>query len=283
MMMKLEPGGEDQIEDRAVESYFDGGSGTDAATMSMMAHEHDIPPSAVAYRLTRELRTIQDWLDQVDDSARVLDVGCGGGAWVEVFAQRYGQVIGIERSPRMVEAARKRVAGLSNARIAPGDGRKDLPEGTFDLIFLGGLCMYLKDDDLQELLKSLKSRLSARGIIILRESTVRRGRLLTKGEYQAVYRSVDLYRQLIAGAGLPAPEVRFNPGYAHMQLAEELVDFRRKWLPFLPKRSSFFGGLTWWALRATAPISFWALPLALTGLNIPWPTLQNHFFKLRLQ
>ena len=281
--MKLEPIGEDQIEDGAVERYFDGGSGTDAATMSMMAHEHDIPSSAVAYRLTRELKTIHDWLDQVEDSGRVLDIGCGAGAWVEVFAQRYGPVIGIERSHHMVAAARRRVADLSNARIAQGDGRKDLPEGTFDLIFLGGLCMYLKDADVLELLKSLKSHLSARGIIILRESTVRRGRLLAKGEYQAVYRSVDVYGELIANAGIPAPEVRLNPGYADMSLAEELVDFRRKRLPFLPKRSSFFGSLTWWVLRAASPISFWILPWVLTRLNIPWPTLQNHFFKLRLQ
>ena len=280
--MKLESIGEDQIEDSTVESYFAGGSGTDAATMSMMAHEHDIPSSAVAYRLTRELKTIHDWLDQVDDSGRVLDIGCGAGAWVEVFAQRYGQVIGIERSPGMVEAARKRVVYLSNAQITQGDGRKDLPEGTFDLIFLGGLCMYLKDADVLELLKSLKSHLSAKGIIILRESTVRRGGLLAKGEYQAVYRTVDKYGQLIANAGMSTPEVRLNPGYADMLLAEELVDFRRKWLPFLPKRSSFLGSLTWWVLRATSPISFRVLPMVLTRLNIPWPTLQNHFFKLQL-
>lgn len=280
--MKLEPVGEDQIEDRAVESYFEGASGTDAAAVSMMAHEHDMPSSAVAHRLTRELRTIHDWLDQVDGSGQVLDVGCGAGAWVEVFARRYGQVIGIERSPRMVEAARKRVADLSNAQIAQGDGRGELPEGTFDLIFLGGLCMYLNDGDVLELLKSLKSRLRAGGIIVLRESTVRSGRLLAKGEYQAVYRSVNIYGRLIADAGMCAPEVRLNPGYADLVLAEEIVDFRRRWLPFLPKRSSFLGSLTWWVLRGTSPISFWIFPRLLTRLNIPWPTLQNHFFKLRL-
>ena len=279
--MKLGPIGEEQIDDRAVESYFNGGLGTAAASMSMMAHEHDMPSNAVAYRLTQELRTIHDWLDQVDDSSRVLDVGCGAGAWVEVFARRYGQVIGIERSPSMVEAAIERVAGLPNAQIVQGDGRKQLPEGTFDLIFLGGLCMYLNDGDVLELLRSLKSRLSENGTIILRESTVRKGSLLAKGEYQAVYRSVDIYCQLIASAGIPAPEVRLNIGYANMGLAEVLVDFRRTWLPFFPRHSSFLSGLTWWGLRAASPLSFWILPWVLARLNIPWPTLENHFFKLR--
>ena len=68
-----------------------------------------------------------------------------------------------------------------------------------------------------------------------------------------------------------------------MEVAEGAVVFRRKWLPFLPKNSLFLGNLTWLVLRAAAPISFWALPQALSRLNVPWPRLQNHFFKLNLK
>ncbi len=80
----------------------------------------------------------------------------------------------------------------------------------------------------------------------------------------------------------PSVEVRRNYGYTSMVTAEELVDLRRKWLPFLPKESPTLGFLTWWALRGTTPISFWALPRVLSQLNIAWPRLQNHFFRLRL-
>ncbi|MCU7889679.1 MAG: class I SAM-dependent methyltransferase, partial [Candidatus Thiodiazotropha sp. (ex Lucinoma aequizonata)] len=81
---------------------------------------------------------ISRWLGAVDEAGRVLDVGCDAGAWVEIFASCYKSVIGIESSPLMVEAARKRVAHLSNARILQGDGRHGLPIEQFDLIFLGG-------------------------------------------------------------------------------------------------------------------------------------------------
>jgi len=219
----------------------------------------------------------------MDDSARVLDLGCGAGAWVEIFAQRYGSVIGVERSPLMAEAARKRVAHLPNAQILQGDTRQDLPEGPFDLIFLGGLCMYLSDADVLELLGSLKRRLGKGGSIILRESTVRKGMHLAKGEYQAVYRSVELYGQLFADAEFFPAEVVRNSAYSNLVIAEELVDFRRKWLPFLRKDSLLLGHLTWWGLRGITPISFWALPLALSALNIPWPRLTNHFFRLGLE
>ena len=279
--MNHRPSNEPQIDDAAVQRYWDGAGGN-AAAMSMMAHEHNLPARAAGYRLSKELQTIRDWLDQVSAPGRVLDVGCGAGTWVETFARRYQAVIGIERSPLMVAAARERVARLSNVRILEGDVRRDLPPGPFDLIFLGGLCMYLKDVDVVELLRSLKQLLGEEGSIILRESTVPRGVSLAQGEYQAVYRNTSLYQQLIEEAGFSNVEVRRNFGYTSMVTAEELVDLRRRWLPFLPRESLLLGHLTWWALRGTTPLSLWALPRLLSRLNIPWPKLQNHFFKLRL-
>ena len=273
---------EQQIDDATVNRYFNGTGGGTADTVSMMAHEHNLPASAARYRRREEIRTVRDWLDAVCAPGRVLDVGCGAGAWTEIFANRYKAVIGIDRSPLMVKAARERVARLPNVEILEGDGRKSLPEGSFDMIFLGGLCMYLKNADVLTLLHSLKHRLSKEGSIILRESTVQQGVSLARGEYQAVYRSVSLYHQLFEDAGPFRVEVRRNYGYTSMVTAEELVDLRRKWLPFLPKDSPTLGFLTWLALRGTTPISFWALPRVLSQLNIAWPRLQNHFFKLRL-
>ena len=283
MTIEPEPADHQQIDDAVVESYFGGSGGGAAAAMSMMAHGHNLPSRALGYRLRKELITIGGWLDMVDDSGSVLDLGCGAGAWVEIFAKRYKSVIGVERSPLMAEAAKKRVAHMPNAHILQGDTRKDLPEGPFKMIFLGGLCMYLNDADVVQLLRSLKRRLSEEGSIILRESTVRQGMLLAKGEYQAVYRSVALYGQLFEYAGFPHAGVVQNSAYSNLVMAEELVDFRRKWLPFLPKDSLLLGHLTWWGLRGITPISFWALPRILSALNIPWPRLQNHFFRLRLE
>ena len=271
-----------QIDDAIVRRYFNGAGGGTAATVSMMAHEHNLPAGAALYRLRNEIRTINDWLDEVCNSGRVLDVGCGAGAWDEIFAKRYQAVIGIEQSPLMVKAARERVACLPNVEIFEGDGRNDLPEGSFDMIFLGGLCMYLNDADVVALLNSLRSRLAEGGSIILRESTVRHGVSWAKGNYQAVYRSVSLYKQLFEDAGPFSMEVRRNYGYTSMVTAEELVDLRRRWLPFLPRESTMLGTLTWWVLRGTTPLSFWALPRVLSRLNISWPRLQNHFFRLRL-
>ncbi len=112
-----------------------------------MAHEHNLPASAARYRLHKEIRSISDWLNAVHGSGRVLDVGCGAGNWTELFARRYVFVTGIEQSSLMLKVARERLARLSNVEILEGDGRHDLPKGSFGMIFLGGLCMYLNDPD----------------------------------------------------------------------------------------------------------------------------------------
>lgn len=271
-----------QIDDDAVKRYFEGTGGAQAAAaMSMMTHEHNLPPAAVAYRLNKEIATIQPWLDAVGSSGRVLDVGCGAGAWVEIFANRFQSVVGVERSGPMVAAAQERVAHLPNARVFQGDGREDLPDGLFDFIFLGGLMMYLKDSDVVAMLHSLKERLSEGGTIILRESTVRKGVFTPAGEYQVIYRSVAAYQKLFSEAGISDVQVRGNSGYASMVFAEEMVDLRRRLLPFLPKQSLKLGALTWGILRITSPISFRVLPWTLSLLHVPWPKLQNHFFRLK--
>ncbi len=278
--MNKEPENTPQLDDSTVKRFWNG-SGSNAAAMSMMAHEHNLPPRSAAYRLQSEINTLSDWMAVLPPNASVLDVGCGAGSWVELFSQNYETVVGVERSPVMVEAARERVAHLPNAQIIEGDVRTDLPPGTFDLIFLGGMCMYLNDGDLVALVGELKQRLAKGGIVILRESTVRKGVYIPQGNYQAAYRNVDLYRRLIGEGGLVVEEVRRNYGYNSLVTAEAVVSFRRKWLPFLPKASNAMGQATWSLLRWTSPLSFWVLPRVLNALHLSWPKLQNHFFKLQ--
>jgi SAM-dependent methyltransferase len=51
----------------------------------------------------------------------VLEPGCGSGRIVEALAQRGLEVVGLDRSPRMIEIARTRLAGLENASVILAD------------------------------------------------------------------------------------------------------------------------------------------------------------------
>ena len=182
----------------------------------------------------------------------------------------------------MVRSARARLAGQAHVEIQQRDARARLPEGPFDLIFLGGLCMYLNDADVIALLRTLRAKLETGGSVILRESTIPRGSTASQGEYQAVYRSVPLYRNLFQAAGFFSPDVRRNRAYTAMEVAVELVELRRRTLPFFPAESPALGALTWWALRCAAPVTFRLVPWLVSAIGLNWPRLQNHFFRLRL-
>lgn len=265
------------IDPAAVRRYFDG-VGASAAAASSMAHARRLPPAASLYRKQRELTTLLDWLDEIPAPASVLDLGCGAGSWSNTFASRYRKVIAIDQSSAMIESARQRLAGASNVSFIVGDIRTNLPAERFDLIFVGGVCMYLNDDEVETLLKSLCSRLTPKGFIILRESTVRRGRQVARGEYQAVYRTVDRYRELCATAGARVLEARLNRGYESFEIAADIVDLTRR-IPVVAD-SSRLAAATWYLLRMAGPLSFGLLPRLMTLSRIDWPRLQNHFFRV---
>ncbi|MGY1813626.1 class I SAM-dependent methyltransferase [Blastococcus sp. SYSU D00820] len=68
-----------------------------------------------------------------EGAGRVLDVGCGAGDLAAALARRVPQVDAVDRSPEMVEAARRRVppqVTLHRADVTT----LDLPAGAFDAV-----------------------------------------------------------------------------------------------------------------------------------------------------
>jgi len=66
---------------------------------------------------------------------RILDAGCGPGAYVEIFLDRGAEVVGVDVSPKMVRLARERVG--SRAEIHEADLGKPLAfleDQSFDVV-----------------------------------------------------------------------------------------------------------------------------------------------------
>jgi ubiquinone/menaquinone biosynthesis C-methylase UbiE len=95
---------------------------------------------------------------------RVLDVGCGTGDVSLLTARLVGEcgaVVGIDREPAMVEAARKRAAdlALANVRFVQGDFRElGTAEGKFDAAVGRLVLMYQADaaDAVQRLTRAVR-------------------------------------------------------------------------------------------------------------------------------
>jgi SAM-dependent methyltransferase len=65
----------------------------------------------------------------------VLDVGCGDGFHLPLFAATARSVTGVEPYRPLVRRARRRVDGLAGVRVLPGSAeRLPLPDRSFDLV-----------------------------------------------------------------------------------------------------------------------------------------------------
>ena len=68
---------------------------------------------------------------------RVLEVGCGGGSMLSAVAARVGptgQVLGIDRDPRLVEVAKTRIAHLPWVDVVQADGLAYEADVPFDSV-----------------------------------------------------------------------------------------------------------------------------------------------------
>ena len=237
------------------------------------------PASAGNYRFHAECKVVDRLIRSanVRSDGTVLDLGSGVGFWAEYFAQRFRKVVAVEASAPLYQAMNARCSRYANATLVNDNVQAFQPEGSYSLIFLGGLLMCLNEGDVATLLKRLASFLEPGGIVLCRESTVRRGTLTRQGDYQVVYRSVRTYSSLFEKCGFSVDHVESNKPYFLMQMGCEFI---KKWKASVPESLQalpLVGGLTYAALRMGGPLLTW-LPGA---MGIDFPELTNHFFVLR--
>lgn len=96
----------------------------------------DWSPSTYLIFEDERTRAARDLLAQVppDDRRKIVDVGCGPGNSTELLVDRYPdtEILGIDNSPAMLEAARKRLPGLL---FDMADANRWIPEPAVDLVF----------------------------------------------------------------------------------------------------------------------------------------------------
>ncbi|WP_323961758.1 trans-aconitate 2-methyltransferase [Arthrobacter sp. JZ12] len=150
---------------------------------------------------------------------RVVDLGCGSGELTAVLAQRWpdAEVLGIDSSPEMVNAARRRPHQPPNLAFAVGDVRDFRPAAGTDVVVSNAVLQWVQGH--QELLVQWASLLeegawlavqvpgnfSAPSHTLMRglaDSERWRGRLGGVLRHDDAVGSPDEYLRLLRGAGL---------------------------------------------------------------------------------
>ena len=116
----------------------------------------------------------KDFYDGIFSRAKissVLDIGCGTGHHPEFFAGYADRVVAVDPDKEMIEYAGKNVIKSPKVSIyrAGFEELESIPEGKFDLITsLGNTIAILGDKrKIKQALKSIRSRLSENGIVLL--------------------------------------------------------------------------------------------------------------------
>jgi SAM-dependent methyltransferase len=74
-------------------------------------------------------------LRDVPNYGRVLDIGCGSGAFAALLAARCTTVVALDADREQADRARRTCADLANVHVVHGDLRTtELGDGTFDLV-----------------------------------------------------------------------------------------------------------------------------------------------------
>jgi SAM-dependent methyltransferase len=252
------------------------GTATSSILGPYMMEGFGFPASAGRFRFCAECKIVECLIHSVSPGGCVLDLGCGNGFWAEYFARRFSRVVAVEASSPLVEALEERCSPYSNVTLVHCDVMLFEPEDQFDLVFLGGMLMYLNDEDVILLLDKMIPFLRPGGIVLCRETTVRKGTTTRHGDYQAVYRSVADYERIFSACNLSVRTMQMNTPYVLMQMGCEFI---RKWKTIMPARIQFLsvvGRVVYWGLRLGYP---WITRVP-KALGITYPELTNHFFLL---
>ncbi len=93
-----------------------------------------------------QLRAVNRMLADVRlDGARALDVGCGSGRWSRWLRDRGAQVVAIDPTQTMLEAAERLSPGVEFHRMSATE--IDLPAQTFDLVVSVTVIQHLRPDE----------------------------------------------------------------------------------------------------------------------------------------
>jgi magnesium-protoporphyrin O-methyltransferase len=177
------------------------------------------------------------WLPGDLRGARILDAGCGTGAFAAAAAARGASVVGVDISPRLIALGRERLAGAAGAgaiELRVGD-LTDPELGTFDHVVAMDSLIHYRAGDVEKCLGALAAR-TRRSILFtfapktpLLTTMHAVGRLFPRGDRAPAIEPVDpavlarlVDRSVALSRTLRGRSVRVSRGF-YISQAQELV------------------------------------------------------------
>lgn len=166
---------------------------------------------------------------KIDKNSRVLDIGCGIGRWAETVIPMAGYYLGADFSEEMIKTAVKRC----NYEKAEYDfivasfqevvqRKHEKLQQKFNRVIIGGVCMYINDNELKICMENLAPLLEDECIMYLTETVAVEQRLTLdecpsealKTTYDVIYRTpteYNIYYENMKDAGFEIVKQEYLP------------------------------------------------------------------------
>ena len=137
----------------------------------------------------------------------ILDLGCGPGRDLKVFAELGHVAIGVEGAPRFAEMAR----AYSGCVVWQQDFlRLDLPENHFDGVFANAALFHVPSQELPRVLLELHATLKPRGVVFTSNPRGTNAEGWNGGRYGA-FHDLDAWRGFMSAAGFVEISYYYRP------------------------------------------------------------------------
>jgi len=161
-------------------------------------------------KMQKEIPKLEEYLAPTKDMT-MLDLGSGYGTWAFHFTNKVKAVHAIDYIKGMVKLGKQRAKdeNVKNVHFSQSSAQEFTSNIKYDLVLLSGICLYLNDADMRQMLKRMKEYTKPGTILVLRDSTGLKGRHVIEKEYSerlqtmysATYRTRDEYIALFAQIG----------------------------------------------------------------------------------
>jgi SAM-dependent methyltransferase len=190
--MKLHPHDLEQVAARTLEHYND-----QAEDFWEGTRDHDVSQNIAA--LLRHIEGTPPFT--------ILDLGCGPGRDLRVFADLGHHAVGVEGAGRFAQMAR----AYSGCAVWEQDFLKlDLPAAYFDGVFANAALFHVPSQELPRVLRELHAALKVRGVLFASNPRGDDNEGWHRGRYGAYHR-LDTWRRYLSAAGFVELEHYYRP------------------------------------------------------------------------
>lgn len=166
-------------------------------------------------KIQKEIPKMQHYINP-NKNMSMIDIGSGYGTWTFMFAEKVKLVHAVDYVNNMVELGKQRAQkeNISNINFFVSSAQEFKSDLKYDLVLISGLCIYLNDADMRQMIKKIDSYTKKGSVLVLRDSTGTKGRYVIEKEYSerldtmysATYRTREEYIKLFSKIGFELQE-----------------------------------------------------------------------------